>query len=68
MEIRTFEGVGNMSHGELHRYRDGEPVISVGRAHWTDSPPLGWIERSPSFREFPADKWDANLAEYRKAN
>lgn len=68
MKIRTFEGVGQMAQGELHRYRDGNPVISIGRSKWTDSPPLGWIESSPSFTEFPADQWDAKLSEYRKAN
>jgi hypothetical protein len=66
MVIRCFEGIGQMARGELHKYIDGQPLISVGRKTPWDSPPLGWIEHSPSYVEFSAIHWRAKLQEYRK--
>lgn len=66
MNIRCFEGVGIMSKGEFHFYLDGEPTISIGRKSPWDSPPLGWIERSPSFQELSWRQTITRLKEQRK--
>lgn len=65
IKLRVFVGVTSTSQGELHKYLDGAPVLSIGCSHWTDSPPLGQIERSPSYKEFDARYWDLAVTRLR---